>query len=350
MEAARTAYPIMWARHCVAQSPAMTPTQVAESLDKSYALLREASGLHELTGQLGIIRLSGEDRKAWLQGQTTNDVGALQIGGSQSFCILTPTGQILARCDCWRTEDAFLIAVDSSALAALVDRFETMIVMEQVTYESLTDRYRIFSVQGPGATQTLSGIFPLPTLDAGVAPMGKSEIVCLRSNRTGLGGWDLLVPKTARSAVKTIQEAVPEVGQAAYEMARLEAGLPSAGSDLEGKVLPPELGSAFMAKHVSHTKGCYTGQEVVHRIFARGHTNRTWVGVLADEMMRPGDAIIHAGKEVGTILSAYDSPKFGYMASAFVRNTAFSDGEEVTIQSGAESFGGELRDFPLLRF
>lgn len=328
----------------------MTPSHLAESKTADYDLLREDCGLLELTGSVALVRLTGDDRKAWLQGQVTNDVRALQVGGFQSFCFLTPTGQILADCSCWRTDEAYLIAVDAKALDALVERLDSMIVMEQVEYTIVSDDYRVFSVQGPSASRKLGELLELPTLDIGTATLGKVEVTLLRSNRTGMGGWDVLVPASSKSGAKAITEEISSVSPEAFSAAMLEAGIPRFGFEIDGKTLPPELGIAFMNRNVSHTKGCYTGQEVVHRIHARGHTNKTWVGILADDMMSPGDSIVHNAKEVGKVIAAFDSPRFGFIASAFVKNDVISDGEEVEIRREGDAFGGEIRELPLLRY
>ncbi|HMS56751.1 MAG TPA: glycine cleavage T C-terminal barrel domain-containing protein [Fimbriimonadaceae bacterium] len=328
----------------------MTPSHLAESKTAEYDLLREDCGLIELTDRLALVRLTGDDRKAWLQGQVTNDVRALQVGGFQSFCFLTPTGQILADCSCWRTEDSYLIAVDVKALNALIERFDAMIVMEQVEYSVVSGEYRMFSLQGPSASQRLGELLDLPTLDIGSATLGKVEVTLLRSNRTGMGGWDSLVPASSKTGAKPITSEFTSVSEGAFNAAMLEAGIPRYGFEIDGKTLPPELGLAFMNRNVSHNKGCYTGQEVVHRIHARGHTNKTWVGILADDMMVPGDQVVHGTKEVGTVISAFDSPRFGYIASAFVKNDVINDGEEVEIRRENDAFGGEIRELPLLRF
>ena len=55
----------------------------------------------------------------------------------------------------------------------------------------------------------------------------------------------------------------------AFEAARIEAGVPELGRELTERTIPQEAG-ALVARTVSFTKGCYTGQELVARIDARG--------------------------------------------------------------------------------
>ena len=56
------------------------------------------------------------------------------------------------------------------------------------------------------------------------------------------------------------------------ERARIEAGVPVWGKELDDSILPAEAG--LDETHVSFTKGCYPGQEPVARLRHRGKVNR----------------------------------------------------------------------------
>jgi len=112
---------------------------------------------------------------------------------------------------------------------------------------------------------------------------------------------------------------------------RLENGVPLRGIDYTEKTLPPELGPAFEAKHVSYNKGCYTGQEVLMRMHSRGHTNKTWVGLLLESPVEGKAKVQMNGEDVGTITSAAMSPEFGAIAGAMLRNEATQDGTVVQV-------------------
>ena len=80
------------------------------------------------------------------------------------------------------------------------------------------------------------------------------------------------------------------IGHEAYESLRIEAGTPLFGHDVDESVLLPEIPFENL---LSHTKGCYPGQEVVVRIRDRGHVNRTLRGLTID-----GDQVPEQGAEV----------------------------------------------------
>jgi folate-binding protein YgfZ len=100
---------------------------------------------------------------------------------------------------------------------------------------------------------------------------------------------------------------------------RIEAGLPAMGAELTDRTIPAEAG--LIERAVSLTKGCYTGQELVARIDARGgHVPRHLRGVIVDGAIpAPGDALTVEGREVGTVTSGAAHPDGHGVGLAYVR-------------------------------
>jgi folate-binding protein YgfZ len=316
--------------------------------ERDYALLREGCG-KIATLPLALIKVEGEDRKAWLQGQITNDMRSLHDGGSLSACLCSATGQLLAILKIWSLGPAYYIAAHRDAMTALITRLDQLVILEDVRYERLS--WQCLSVQGPEATQTLGDLMSLPTMDVGFTKIGKVESLALRADHSGMGGWDFWVePGVTQSLEKTLA-AIENVAEETLAIAQLEAGIPRFGIDTNEKTLPPELGASFESRTISYTKGCYTGQEVLMRIHSRGHTNKTWVGLFTDEMVPVGASIEAKGKpEQGTITSAFDSPRYGTIAGAWLRNEHAADGDLVAVQTPAGPVAAEVRLMPILRF
>jgi folate-binding protein YgfZ len=319
------------------------------AITQDYDRLRDDCGLIELD-TLGLLSLAGDDRKGWLQGQVTNDIKELTPGTFSSFCLCSPTGHLQSVLDAWALPDQFLLTCPRETLQAVMERVERMVVLEDVRVENLTSRYRLFTIQGPAATRGLGAILELPKLDAGTAQIGKATVFVARSDRTGSGGWDVWIPKTARSAVATVADAFAKISREALAIARLEAGFPQWGSDMNEKTLPPELGPAFEARTVSYNKGCYTGQEVLMRMHSRGHTNRTWVALQSEDPLEIGATVVHPRRpEAGIVTSAVYSPDYGYIGGAMLRNEAASPGDQVKVRTERGETVAEVRSMPLLR-
>ena len=139
----------------------------------------------------------------------------------------------------------------------------------------------------------------------------------------GTAGCDLYIPaasltKVAVRLVKVIKgQGGCLAGWRATEIARVEAGVPRFGIDMDGNTLPPEAGLEKRA--ISYTKGCYIGQEIIARIRTYGRVNRSLVGYeldvdLAKTAITGTKLTDDSGKTLGTLTSIVNSPKSGPIA------------------------------------
>ncbi len=107
---------------------------------------------------------------------------------------------------------------------------------------------------------------------------------------------------------------VDEATAAAEEDARIRAGVPRLGADLDDSVIPQE---AFLEQDaVSFTKGCFVGQELVCRIDSRGHVNRFLRRLEPDDatvVLPVGAEISVSGRVVGTVTSSTAGVALGYV-------------------------------------
>ena len=110
----------------------------------------------------------------------------------------------------------------------------------------------------------------------------------------------------------------PTAGAEELERARIEAGVPAWGKELDESILPAEAG--LDETHISFSKGCYPGQEPVARLHYRGHANRALRVLRMDA--EPGAELVHEGKVVGRVTSAVPG-----VALAYVRREVPEDAE-----------------------
>ena len=324
-------------------------TQISDNALRGYELVRDDSGLVDLP-HLALVTLSGEDRKGWLQGQATNDVRKLESGASSVFCLTAITGHLMSVCEAWATSDRILMTCPQSTVANVLKRVEQMVIMEDVIAEDVSNKYQLVSIQGPTATAKLSRLLTLPNLDSGVAEFEGASVYVLRSNRTGMGGWDVWLLKTDTNAIESLRQNFSPVAPESYDIARLEAGIPQFGTDMGEKTFPPEMGRAFEERHVSYSKGCYMGQEVLMRIHSRGHTNKTWVGLLSESPLEVGAVISQNRRsDAGVVTSCAFSPDFGYIGAAMIRNDFAFDGETVQVLTADATVDAEVKLMPILR-
>lgn len=335
-------------------------------------------------GRLALIEVSGEDRLEWLQGQVTNDLRGLSPGSGIDFCLLKPTGQIVADCRMWVFEDRWLISTPKVCVPTVLKRFDDMVIMEDVAARDVTGGYELILIQGPKAREELERLFhpnspsarsggvdpegvkeSSPGLGEATSRDGAPEIVwtpegshistavpgafILPSDRSGFGGFEFWVERgepfdRAMAALADIPNGDPQ----SLFAASLVAGIPFFGLDMDDKTLLPEMGLAFTACNVSYTKGCYTGQEIVARIHSRGHTNRTWVALASDKTLAPGATVATKDRpDAGRVTRTAYAPAPGHIAGAMLRNEAAEEGAEVTVLLENGPVIANVRHFPL---
>jgi len=130
-------------------------------------------------------------------------------------------------------------------------------------------------------------------------------------------------------------------GSRALEMIRIEAGLPRFGADMDESNLAPEAG--IEGRAISHTKGCYIGQEVINKLRTFAQVSKALRGLrLSDDLKvlpARGDKLFLENKEVGYVTSALASPRFQRnIALGYVRRECKEPGTELIMRSaGAES-------------
>lgn len=321
-------------------------------------VLAEHTALHESAGVLdlsfrGRLCLTGADRVRFLHGQVTNDVKRLRVGEGCYAALVTAKGKMESDLNIFNLQDELLLDFEPGLAIKISARLEKFIVSDDVQIVDAAPHYGLLTVQGPKAEAVVHrlGFFPeLPATPLGFTKIADDmlgEIYLMNHARLGSRGFDLFVPSHSLGAVadKLIASAKACGGRAcgwqAFEIARIEAGIPRYGVDMDETNLPLEAG--LESRAVSYSKGCYIGQEVLNRIHSIGQVTKELRGLrLADDLAvlpLKGDKLFHAGKEVGCVTSAIKSPALHLnLALGYVRKEANHPGTELTWRgAGGES-------------
>jgi folate-binding protein YgfZ len=118
---------------------------------------------------------------------------------------------------------------------------------------------------------------------------------------------------------------------------------------VDESVLLPEIPFENL---LSHTKGCYPGQEVVVRIRDRGHVNRMLRGLTVDgdQVPEPGADVLADDTTIGKVTSAVRS--FGLsrpIALAFVRRQHGEPGTRVSVRFSGTTVAATVSALPFAR-
>ncbi len=328
---------------------ATTPATNAPEFATQYAALRTGALLVDHTDR-DLWTFHGAKAADTVTGLVTNDLAGLAPGHGCYAAALSAKGRILADVRVFACDPAAAPAADGSWLAgvalivdvppraaegwgALIRKF---VNPRTTPYRREHERLRAFGVYGARARDAIADAFGAPPAALAALPdyahatitFQGAPLLVARVPTLGLDGFLLIAPVEHRDeAWERVRTAVPGVlaghhAHAAYDAARIEAGYPEWGLDVDETTIPQEAN--FDDLHaISYTKGCYTGQEVVARIHFRGHVNRHLRGL----GYLPGGGPIPPGAElldpddkaVGSVRSAAISPRLGGVAIGMVR-------------------------------
>jgi folate-binding protein YgfZ len=263
----------------------------------------------------GVLRAAGKDRLEWLQGLLTNDVKSFGGPGWAYAAWLTPQGRMITDVAAIETGDETWLDVPAPLARALAEKLDLMVFAEDVRVEDVSERMVSIAVEGPDGWKAVSGLFPttLSPLDRGGIALvrdGGDPLVVVRT-RSGPDGYVLYSSSTRAAG---LEESLAHGGATPLddetaETLRIEAGIPRFLADMSEETIPLE---ANLDHAISHTKGCYVGQEIIVRIrdLAKGRVARRIVGLLPEGEVVPavGTAVLAEGKAVGRITSATWSP------------------------------------------
>ena len=199
----------------------------------------------------GALRVSGEDAAAFLQGQATTDVLALEPGqiGCGAFC--SPKGRVIANFRIGRQEQGFVLFMSADLIEPLSRRLQMYVLRSRVKLENLAGQAAV------------AGAFE--TSDTPEHPGEWTESWALSDGsgrRIGLLPLDGSIHPENESRLA-----------AAWELSDIASGFARITSTTREEFLPQMLNLDWLGG-IGLEKGCYTGQEIVARTHYLGQLKR----------------------------------------------------------------------------
>jgi folate-binding protein YgfZ len=287
---------------------------------EEYDALRSGAGALVLPRDM--VSVSGPEATAYLQGQCSQDVSSLAIGAAAEAMLLSPQGKVEVYLRVTKVgDDDFVLDTDAGFGPVVTARLERFRLRTKVTLEPL--EWVCVAVRGPDTDRVLVGS------PAVVAPVAWP----------GLVGVDLLGPAPPAGGLSAwVADRAARCGAAAWEAVRIEAGVPVNGREVTEGTIAAEVG--LVERTVSFTKGCFTGQELVARLDARGSkVARRLCGVVVGPDVGPGlppagaqVVTVDGSHEVGQLSSVAWSPAAGSTVALATLHRRISPPEPVGVR------------------
>lgn len=241
-----------------------------------------------LLSDRGVVKVSGDDARGFLNGLFTVDVAKMQPGVARFGALLTPQGKIVADFIVYEApeEDAggFLIDCPRALSGTLVEKLNFYRLRAKVAVQDLSSSLGVMAVWPGKADSEYGPSFTDPRL-------------------AELGTRIILPPDTASDAARDLGASLVDAG--VYDAHRVRLGVPRGGMDfMYGDAFPHEANMDQLAG-VDFDKGCYVGQEVVSRVEHRNSARSRVVPFdYEDNAPNNGLPVMAGEKQLGMVGSA----------------------------------------------
>ncbi|MFV2058017.1 MAG: folate-binding protein YgfZ, partial [Thiohalomonadales bacterium] len=267
-------------------------------------------------GQLGLIRISGDDAMTFLQNQLSNDVKEINQEKTHLSAYCSAKGRVLSLFRIIATGKDYLLQLPQERIDNTIKRLSMFVLMSQVKIENVSAEYGRIGVSGPQVAKVLSSLGLNTDLDINQCyTAGDTLIVRLPGS---LPRFEIIADtETLRAFWLETQPQLRAVGYMAWLKLDINAGLPNIYESTSDAFVPQMLNLNSL-NAISYTKGCYPGQEVVARMHYLGkQKRRMYLGhISSDKAPQPGDNL-YAGKAnseqaIGKIVHSSGHSEFGY--------------------------------------
>lgn len=325
---------------------------------REYKFARESVALIDKNYRC-VVSFTGTDRIRYLNAMLTGNIRDLAAGHGNISLLLNPQGRIIAEVKTLALEDRLLVISYAMIHAKLVETFDKFIIMDDVTMEDWTEKLGALALEGPKAAEIVeelcgADLNSLEEFDHVDKNAGGIPCRIVRISSAGISGAEFIAPRENLGALWNLlldaarKRGGGPVGYEALNVLRLEEGVAWYGVDFDENQIPHQ--AALEATHISYTKGCYTGQEIVERVRSRGQIQRRRVMLRfsGDTIPRTGEPLFapsmenpaEHGGEIGFVTRAARSPKFGaVIGMGYVRREQMEPGSKLKWSGGdAEVF------------
>jgi hypothetical protein len=197
--------------------------------------------------QLGVLRFTGADAIAFLQGQLSNDTQRLAERVALLAAYSSAQGRVIALIYLLPHSSGVLGIVPRDVLKPTLERLRKFILRAKVVIEDLSDA---MPVAGQIGVQPAPGYVEQNGI--GMAPVGHDP-----SRHWIIGG--------AKADMPSIEDA--------WRLADIRAGLPQIYA-ATSEAFVAQMLNLDLLDGISFTKGCYTGQEIIARTQHLGRIKR----------------------------------------------------------------------------
>jgi folate-binding protein YgfZ len=244
-----------------------------------------------------LIRVSGPDARAFLQGLLTQDVETLAPGELRFGALLSPPGRLLFDLFLWGEADAVMLDVAADRRDALLQRLAMYRLRAQVIIEP--DERPVLATWG------------------GALPAG----FVIDPRIPGLGG------RTFGA------DLAPDATGNDWQAHRLALGIPDPDGDAPSDKTYPIEANFDLLNGIDFRKGCFVGQETTSRMKRRGSIRTRMLPIRFDGPPPPfGSEVLNGDLRAGEVLGGQDGEAMALLRLDRLDGDLTADGRAIRLR------------------
>ena len=290
----------------------------------------------------GRLILTGVDALDLLNRLSTNELATLEVGAGAPTVLTTNKGRIVDLLHVHRGKDRLVVFTSPGNRQRVAEWIDFYTFVEDVEIEDVTGETAMLSLTGLDSTKFIDELTDgqassLATFGRLSAQVSDVAAEVYRSDFLGPPSFDIVIDAKHRDSLfgVLIDNGATPASAHVIDALRVQRGIPVFGRELTEDYNPHE---ANLVHHVSFSKGCYIGQEVIARLQTYKKVSKYLVGLRWEgDVLNTGSFLMHDGKRMGIVTSVARLPLTGAnVGLAYVRKGFVDDDTTVADETGTE--------------
>lgn len=293
----------------------------------------------------GIIELKGKDAIDLVHRIATNNVKNLPKEGVRSTIFTTEKGRIISVATLMNFENYQLLVCDRINKMKVISWLRKYVINDDVEVNDANTKYNLLELSGPQAESFATLICGnlISEIQPGNFRIVHTEnilffVIKLLGERNKNKFWFLADFENSKRLINymNVNRGVfhfSMIGEEAYNIYRVENGLPTSPNELSDEYNPLEAGLVDL---IDFEKGCYIGQEVIARLQNYEKIQKRLIGVKFNQQLDyNNEQLILEGNgiEAGRVTSYVFSYKLKEpIGLAYIKNNFLKPGTQLTVK------------------
>jgi len=276
--------------------------------------------------QYGMLSCTGDEARAFLHAQLTNDIAGLGADAARRAGWCSAKGRLLATFLVLPQENGFLLQLSQDLAAPVAKRLAMFILRAKAKLTDVSGTWTQFGIWGAAAEERLAALgLHAPAAELGIL-RGTDSIVV----RVGAQRFLLALPAARRAQALA---ALGDAGSGAWALQEIRAGWPMVVQATQDLFVPQMVNLERLGA-VDFKKGCYPGQEVVARTQYRGVLKRRMIRARVAAPAVPAADVFAEdlpGQASGAVANAAPVPEGGCELLAVVQISSLESGSALRL-------------------